>query len=53
MHCRKCNAGKTALVPLTEYLENGSVLQTVLCVICGDRRSREAPGRMVRRLRFA
>lgn len=40
VHCPKCRAGRGALEARLEHLENGTVLQTVRCVLCGFRRSR-------------
>jgi len=40
VHCPKCRAGRGALEARLEHLENGTVLQTVRCVLCGERRSR-------------
>ncbi|WP_027714926.1 hypothetical protein [Desulfuromonas sp. TF] len=47
IHCPKCQAGAGALEALVETLADGTTLQTVRCVMCGERRSRIAPGRLV------
>jgi len=39
--CPKCSAGEGALEPITEHLADGTVLQTVRCIRCGERRSRK------------
>jgi len=40
IRCRKCGAGRGSLEPIVEHLEGGVVLQTVRCILCGERRSR-------------
>lgn len=42
IRCRKCGAGRGSLEPIIEHLENGAILQTVRCILCGERRSRVA-----------
>jgi hypothetical protein len=40
IRCRKCGAGRGSLEPIVEHLEDGTILQTVRCILCGARRSR-------------
>lgn len=40
MTCLKCKAPASALEPLREFLGDGTELQVVRCLMCGERRSR-------------
>jgi len=42
IRCPKCGAGRGSLEPIVETLEDGTRLQTVRCIMCGERRSRIA-----------
>jgi hypothetical protein len=38
--CKHCGASRASLEPIIENLEDGTTLQTVRCIMCGERRSR-------------
>lgn len=40
IQCPNCRAGQANLEPIVEHLAGGAILQTVRCILCGERKSR-------------
>lgn len=48
LHCPQCHAGRAALEPIVEHLAVGIIQQTVRCMLCGWRKSRNLLGPVIR-----